>query len=132
MTIQQTIRTAPAPLTEEQSPARILELGMAFWGSKTLLSAVELGLFSLLAQAPRTGREIEARHREALHSALMTGARIALQRGLKPQAAVDMAIGYARTSVPDAIRELDPNEAVLTSRARAVLEEAQKTGADLR
>mgnify|MGYP007078755858 CR=1 FL=1 len=79
-----------------------------------------------------TGREIEARHREALHSALMTGARIALQRGLKPQAAVDMAIGYARTSVPDAIRELDPNEAVLTSRARAVLEEAQKTGADLR
>ncbi len=28
------------------SPERILQLGTAFWASKTLLSAVELGLFS--------------------------------------------------------------------------------------
>lgn len=42
------------------SPARILELGMAFWGSKVLLSAVELGLFSLLVERPMTGRQIEA------------------------------------------------------------------------
>jgi SAM-dependent methyltransferase len=34
-----------------QSPARILQLGSAFWGSKTLLSAVELGLFTRLAAA---------------------------------------------------------------------------------
>jgi hypothetical protein len=31
---------------------RILELGFAFWGAKTLLSAVELGLFSALAHGP--------------------------------------------------------------------------------
>lgn len=31
------------------SPAGIMQLGMAFWGSKTLLSAVELGVFSELA-----------------------------------------------------------------------------------
>jgi SAM-dependent methyltransferase len=31
------------------SPEKILQLGMAFWGSKTLLSAVELGLFTQLA-----------------------------------------------------------------------------------
>ena len=43
------------------TPARILETGMAFWSSKALLSAVELGLFTLLAERPMTGAEIEAR-----------------------------------------------------------------------
>jgi hypothetical protein len=33
------------------TPAAIMQLGMAFWGSKTLLSAVELGVFSELAEA---------------------------------------------------------------------------------
>lgn len=34
------------------SPERILETGMAFWASKTLLSAIELGVFSELASGP--------------------------------------------------------------------------------
>lgn len=34
------------------TPARILETGMAFWAAKTLLSAVEIGLFSELAAGP--------------------------------------------------------------------------------
>ena len=34
------------------SPDRILELGLAFWGSKTLLSAVGLGVFTELAKGP--------------------------------------------------------------------------------
>jgi hypothetical protein len=34
------------------SPDRILELGLGFWASKTLLSAVELGLFTELAKGP--------------------------------------------------------------------------------
>lgn len=33
------------------TPDAIMQLGMGFWGSKTLLSAVEMGLFSLLASA---------------------------------------------------------------------------------
>jgi hypothetical protein len=33
------------------APDGILQLGLAFWGSKTLLSAVELGVFSELAKA---------------------------------------------------------------------------------
>jgi hypothetical protein len=33
------------------TPAAIMELGFAFWGSKTLLSAIELGVFSELADA---------------------------------------------------------------------------------
>jgi O-methyltransferase domain/Dimerisation domain len=36
------------------SPERILQLGLAFWGSKTLLSAVELGVFSELAKGALT------------------------------------------------------------------------------
>ena len=45
----------------DPTPARILETGLAFWGSKVLLSAVELGLFTELAAGPLTGAEIEAR-----------------------------------------------------------------------
>ena len=41
------------------SPAGILQLGFGFWSSKVLLSAVELGLFTLLADRPMTGAEIE-------------------------------------------------------------------------
>ena len=32
--------------------SRILQLGLAFWGSKTLLSAVELGVFTELGRRP--------------------------------------------------------------------------------
>jgi hypothetical protein len=34
------------------SPASIIQLGVGFWGPKTLLSAVELGVFTALAQGP--------------------------------------------------------------------------------
>jgi hypothetical protein len=34
-------------------PDNILQLGLAFWGSKTLLTAVELGLFTELASGPQ-------------------------------------------------------------------------------
>ena len=35
------------------TPDRIMQLGLGFWGSKTFLSAVELGLFTELAKGPR-------------------------------------------------------------------------------
>ena len=40
-------------------PSRIMQVGMGFWASKTLLTAVKLGLFSELAIKPLTGREIK-------------------------------------------------------------------------
>ena len=43
------------------SPDGILQLGLGFWGSKTLLSAVELGLFTLLAEGPADEAAIRAR-----------------------------------------------------------------------
>ncbi len=47
------------------SPERILQLGLGFWGSKALLSAVELGLFSELARGPQTAEAL--RRRLGLH-----------------------------------------------------------------
>ena len=34
------------------TPEHLMQLGLGFWASKTLLSAVELGVFSALADAP--------------------------------------------------------------------------------
>src|SRR5260221_11227093 len=34
------------------TPDAIMQLGFAFWGSKTLLSAIEPGLFTFLADGP--------------------------------------------------------------------------------
>jgi hypothetical protein len=42
-------------MDEGLDPEQILRLGMAFWGSKTLLSAVELGVFTALADGPQEG-----------------------------------------------------------------------------
>ena len=41
------------------TPARIMEVGMAFWPAKTLLSAVELGLFTRLGGGAMTGAELQ-------------------------------------------------------------------------
>jgi len=43
------------------TPDRIIDLGSAFWGSKALLSAVELGLFSELAKGPLDGEALRGR-----------------------------------------------------------------------
>ncbi|HKS29864.1 MAG TPA: methyltransferase [Pyrinomonadaceae bacterium] len=46
-----------APVT----PDNIMQLGLGFWASKTLLSAVELGLFTELAKGPMTLEAIKER-----------------------------------------------------------------------
>jgi hypothetical protein len=45
----------------ELDPSHILEVGVGFWPAKTLLSAVELDLFSLLGGASMSGEEVGAR-----------------------------------------------------------------------
>ena len=51
MSLSAGMKTAP-------TPDRIMQVGLGYWGSKTLLSAVELGLFTLLAERPRSAEEI--------------------------------------------------------------------------
>ena len=40
------------------TPARIMEVGMAFWPAKVLLSAVKLGVFTELGKSAKTGSEL--------------------------------------------------------------------------
>ena len=44
--------------TGEVTPEAIMQLGLGFWGSKALLSAVELGVFTSLAGGRRTGEKL--------------------------------------------------------------------------
>lgn len=53
------------------SPSKIMQLGIGFWGSKALLSAIELGLFTVLARGPRDAETLR------------------LQLGLHPRSARD-------------------------------------------
>jgi precorrin-6B methylase 2 len=46
--------------TDQTTPDGILQLGLGFWGSKTLLSAAELGVFTVLAEGPRTAKSVRA------------------------------------------------------------------------
>lgn len=48
-------------MNSEPSPDRILQTGLGFWPSKTLLSAIELGLFTELARGARSLGELQAR-----------------------------------------------------------------------
>src|SRR5216683_3325177 len=48
-----------AQMPGEISPEHIMQIGCGFWASKTLLSAVELELFSRLADGPKTGLELQ-------------------------------------------------------------------------
>src|SRR5262249_40209848 len=51
------VATQSPPLT----PERILGLGLGFWGAKSLLSAVELSLFTELAAGSRDAEELRTR-----------------------------------------------------------------------
>jgi hypothetical protein len=48
-------------MAQEVTPDAIMQLGFAYWGSKTLLTAVELGLFTELATGPLPLNDIRAR-----------------------------------------------------------------------
>jgi len=45
-------------VSEQVNPSHIMQVGMGFWASKTLLSAVELGLFTKLGSESMTGAQI--------------------------------------------------------------------------
>src|SRR4051794_15136763 len=51
----------PQPTQSSPTPERILQTGMAFWSSKTLLSAIELGVFTELAREPQRLTDLQSR-----------------------------------------------------------------------
>ncbi len=68
-----------------------------------------------------TGIQIEARHREALHSAIMTAARVAVARGLTREVAAEFVSSYVRASVPDALKRLSPSVETMDALVRSKL-----------
>ncbi|WOI34186.1 hypothetical protein R1T40_05495 [Tritonibacter scottomollicae] len=92
------------------------------------LSGLSVLLTALIGSAAHTakqrwGLDIEARHREALHSALMSGIRAGVERGPNEAAEVLIreAVEHAKRSVPDAILRLGPDDSVLSNLARSKL-----------
>jgi hypothetical protein len=60
-------------VSEQPSPEQILQVGLGFWASKTLLSAVEMELFTELARHPEDGEALRDRlglHPRAAHDFL--------------------------------------------------------------
>ncbi|MFN6965040.1 MAG: methyltransferase [Pyrinomonadaceae bacterium] len=56
---------AQAPPAASVSPDRIMQIGFGFWASRTLLSAIELGLFTELARQPLDAESV--REKFGLH-----------------------------------------------------------------
>lgn len=48
-------------MSEHLTPDRILETGLAFWPAKTLLSAIEIGVFTELARGPESFEALRSR-----------------------------------------------------------------------
>ena len=76
MTLMQSAPSAPCPSQQpdagirsraQLSPDRIVEIGYAFRAAKTLLSAVELGVFTALAQGPCDLDKLKAKQLKQLH-----------------------------------------------------------------
>ena len=57
----ETATVSPASLTAAPSPDHILQVGFGFWASKTLLSAVEMEVFTELAKHPEDLDELTGR-----------------------------------------------------------------------
>ncbi len=94
------------------------------------LEVVGLALTAVIGFAANKARQkwgldIEEKHRLALHQALMTAARLALAKQLTVAVAVDLMLDYAKQSVPDAIRKLNPPQAVIENLAKAKLEQVK-------
>ncbi len=69
------METTAQPKIKQVTPEHIMKIGMGFWASKTLLSAVNMGLFTHLAKGKLTGKQIREKlhlHRRGLYDFLDT------------------------------------------------------------
>ena len=83
----------------------------------------------------KTGIEIEAKHRDAIHSAAMSAVNVALHEGLSPEEMLERGTAYMKRSVPDAIRHFTPSDeqlrAMVKAKAEQVIGRALPIGAPL-
>ena len=55
----ETLKNIHVEEAKKVDPSHIMQVGMGFWASKTLLTAVKLEVFSHLAEKPSTGHELK-------------------------------------------------------------------------
>jgi hypothetical protein len=63
---------------DQPQPDHILQVGLGFWASKTLLSAVEMGVFTELAKHPADLETLQGRL--GLHYCAMKGVGLCILR----------------------------------------------------
>ncbi len=90
------------------SPSRIIETGMGFWASKTLLTAVNLGLFTLLAKGALTAKEIKE-HLELNERSLYDFLDALVALGFLKRKGLEQTAVYSNTAETDLY--LDKNKA---------------------
>lgn len=96
-----------------------------------LLLAATLGTIAwFMRKLPERWRiDIEAKHRDALHSALNTGVGLVIDTVQKhpgvlaPDLATTKIVDYVNRSVPDALKKLGPSRAQLEEMAQAKLQQ---------
>lgn len=95
-----------------------------------VVSVLALTVITVVAARLRSlaGIQIEEKHQHALHSAIMTGVRAALNGGQVDQGAlIAAAVAHAEKSVPDALKALRPDPQALANIAAAKVREALET-----
>lgn len=131
-----------AALGSSPTPERLMQLGFGFWGAKTLLSAVELGLFSELATGPLDAETLRASCLCAWRIDCWLGMRTpaaAARLGLHPRGARDffdalVALGMLERNngryhnAPETDLFLDAGKALLSWR---VVRDAERTAVRL-
>ncbi|MBH0185543.1 MAG: cation:dicarboxylase symporter family transporter [Nitrospira sp.] len=87
--------------TSTVTPAKILQLGTGFWGSKTLLSAIELGVFTELGKGAldgeilRTGKQLVI-----VVASIIAGAGVA---GIPEAGMIIMPLVLTAAGLPDEV-----------------------------
>lgn len=96
--------------------------------SVTMAALTVIGGWIAYILQTRAGIAIEQHHKDNLHSALLSGVRAAFEKlGATgdPKAVAQMAIQYARKSVPDALNKLNPPPEVMSSLADSKVQQVQ-------
>ena len=102
-----------SPERAELSPAHIMQVGMGFWASKTLLSAVELEVFTQLADGAMTG-DGDSRDALGLHARAIPDfpdALVALGSSIATATAGTAATATRRRPRPSSTRPARPTSA---------------------
>lgn len=90
---------------------------------------IPVGIAALFQWLKKLGLDVEARHRDALQSALTNAAMLALARaGGRSAPATQVAVDYVKRNVPDAVRKFGLDDGRIAELVAPKLEAAVRSG----